>query len=381
MKKRKVAVIGTVGLPAKYIGFEILAAHLVENLGREWDFTVYCSGRQYKGAERDKTFKGAKLIYLPLQADGLQGLFYDLIGTMHAIFYADILMMMGVSASFMIPFVRLFTNKKIITSVDGYEWKSNKWGKPARIYRKVAEWIAIKCAHVNIANTESMQDAAALRQSNRDANTHETLKLAKETRYSFMDKPYAFKLCRIAPANNIEMILQSFVKTPQHQLVISGNWNKTEYGKMLRKTFAIFPNIHMLDPIYDQRELEMLRKNSFAYIHGNYPGGMDRGLLEAMFMGLPVVSLNTKDNLSTTEGKAIYFGSADELALIFNSTRIGDFAHTGSAMQETAQRRYTWKLVANKYEDLFVQVLQRRIADEADLHVQELAALSFDMGY
>ena len=40
---KKVAIIGTVGIPAKYGGFETLADNLVKNLSDEYQFTVYCS--------------------------------------------------------------------------------------------------------------------------------------------------------------------------------------------------------------------------------------------------------------------------------------------------------------------------------------------------
>jgi len=379
MKKKQIAVIGTVGLPAKYIGFETLAAHLVHNLGGEWDFTVYCSAKQFSKAERVKTHNGAKLIYLPLQADGIQGLFYDMIGIIHALFYADVLLILGVSSSFLIPFVRLFTNKKVITSVDGYTWKRDKYTKLAMLYRNMAEWIALTFSHVNIANKESMQDYTALRHTTRNLQAGD---LTTDTgKYPFMDRPYAFKHCRVAPENNIEMILESFVQTPQHQLVIAGNWNKTEYGKNLRKAYSIYPNIHILDPIYNPYELDMLRSNSFAYVHGNQPGGVDAALLEAMFMGLPVLSLDTQRNKITTEGKALYFSSADELAEMFNKTRIGDFQQVGSAMQETAHRRYTWQLIATKYEYLFMRMLQKPSAEAKYQRAEKLSALHFDMGY
>jgi len=379
MKKKQIAVIGTVGLPAKYIGFETLAAHLVQNLGSEWDFTVYCSAKQFSKAERVKTHNGAKLIYLPFQADGIQGVFYDMIGIMHALFYADVLLILGVSSSFLIPFVRLFTNKKVITSVDGYTWKRDKYNKLTMLYRNMAEWIALKFSHVNIANKESMQDYTALRYATRNLQVGELI--TETSKYAFMDRPYAFKHCRVAPENNIEMILESFVQTPQHQLVIAGNWNKTEYGKELRKAYSIFPNIHILDPIYNPYELDMLRANSFAYVHGNQPGGVDAALLEAMFMGLPVLSLDTQRNKITTEGKALYFSTADELARMFNQTRIGEFQQVGSAMQETAHRRYTWQLIATKYEYLFMRMLQKTSAETKYQRAEKLSTLHFDMGY
>ena len=38
--KKKIAIIGTVGLPAKFGGFETLAEHLVKQLGDQYDMTV-----------------------------------------------------------------------------------------------------------------------------------------------------------------------------------------------------------------------------------------------------------------------------------------------------------------------------------------------------
>jgi len=380
MKKKTIAIIGTAGLPAKYAGFETFAAHLVGNLGNEYDFSVYCSGKQYAKKDRVKTYEGAKLLYLPFQADGLQGLVYDVISIIHALFYADVLLILGVSSSFLIPFVRLFSNKKVITSVDGYEWKRNKYGKAALLYRMAAGWVALKCAHVNITNKESMQDYTALRYATNSLQPKASV--AENTKYNFMDRPYAFKLCNIVRENNIDMILQSFALAPQQQLVIAGNWNKTEYGKGLRKEYARCANIHMLDPIYDQAELDMLRSNSFAYIHGNHPGGIDAALLEAMFMGLPVLSLATNYNKITTENKALYFNSAIELADILNNTRIRDFQNIGLAMQETAQRRYTWQLVATKYQFLFKRILQgsKTVKAQAKL-ADQLSGLRVNIGY
>ena len=38
---QKLAIIGTVGLPAKYGGFETLAQQLVLQLNKQFDMTVY----------------------------------------------------------------------------------------------------------------------------------------------------------------------------------------------------------------------------------------------------------------------------------------------------------------------------------------------------
>ena len=69
MKKTKVGIIGTVGVPAKYGGFETLAQQLVLNLGQQLDLTVYSSSKSYSKAERVDTWEGAKIKYIPLKAN------------------------------------------------------------------------------------------------------------------------------------------------------------------------------------------------------------------------------------------------------------------------------------------------------------------------
>ena len=46
-EKKRVAIIGSVGIPANYGGFETLAEQLTIHLGAKLDITVYCSGKNY----------------------------------------------------------------------------------------------------------------------------------------------------------------------------------------------------------------------------------------------------------------------------------------------------------------------------------------------
>ena len=69
--KKKVGIIGTNGLPAKYGGFETLTNYLVRDLSNDFELTVYCS--KLNKNKQLKEFKGAKLVHLPLSANGMQG--------------------------------------------------------------------------------------------------------------------------------------------------------------------------------------------------------------------------------------------------------------------------------------------------------------------
>ena len=59
VSKKKVAIIGTNGLPDRYGGFETLTHYLVEYLGKDFDITVYCSKTPKE--KRLKEYNSAKL--------------------------------------------------------------------------------------------------------------------------------------------------------------------------------------------------------------------------------------------------------------------------------------------------------------------------------
>ena len=170
--------------------------------------------------------------------------------------------------------------------------------------------------------------------------------------------PYAFKVCRIEPENNVHEILKAFSQLPKHTIVIIGNWQNSAYGKSLRQQFSPYSNIIMLDPIYNQKTLDMIRGNALVYIHGHSAGGTNPSLVEAMFLELPVVAYGVSYNKTTTEGKAIYFRNASELKKIIETVKIKQLKSLSATMKEIASRRYTWKVIADKYNYYIKEVLQ-----------------------
>jgi len=361
---KKIAIIGTVGVPANYGGFETLTEHLIEDLGRHHEITVYCSGKKYGKAERQTTFLGAKLIYLPLEANGVQSIIYDSISIFHSLFYADVLLILGVAGAWLLPFVRLFTNKKIIISIDGIEWKRDKWNLLAKWYLFWAESMAVKYSHIDISDNEAIQDYTAARYGTLsriiEYGADHTMRVPRKKeaieKYSFLAKPYAFKVCRIEPENNVHLILEAFDKVEKLPLVLVGNWDKSEYGKKLKSKYLGHPNIEILDPIYDQKQLDMLRSNATLYIHGHSAGGTNPSLVEAMFLGLPILAYGVSYNRVTTENKALYFDSSQELIYHIENLYTVKLRQLGQIMHEIALRRYTWAHIAKKYQLLLDEV-------------------------
>jgi glycosyltransferase involved in cell wall biosynthesis len=381
---KKVAVIGTVGLPACYGGFETLTAYLVKHLHQEHELTVYCSGKKYPKAERRSHYESAKLVYLPFEANGVQSIIYDCISILHALFFADVLLILGVPGGILLPFVKWFTNKKIIISIDGIEWRRDKWNRYAKWFLRWSENLAVKYSHADISDNDAIQNYTARAYSTRSrvieyggdhARKQPITEVARE-KYPFLAQPYAFKVCRIEPENNVHLVLGAFAELPSYPFVLVGNWNNSAYGRQLRHEYGNFPNLHLLDPIYDQTQLDILRSNCYVYVHGHSAGGTNPSLVEAMSLGLPVLAFDVSFNKATTEHKAVYFTDKSELKKHINATRIGTWKVLGKEMQAIADRRYNWAVIARKYNYLINKVsIIERSGVKAGLHPQ-LSSLS-----
>ncbi|QBN17529.1 DUF1972 domain-containing protein [Flavobacterium nackdongense] len=365
MEKKKIAIIGTVGLPARYGGFETLADHLLTHLAEKYDFTVYCSKNKYTKEERIATYKGASLKYLPLDANGVQSIPYDTLSILHALWKNDVLLVLGVAGAWILPFVKFFTNKKIIISIDGIEWKRDKWPLLAKLYLWWAEKLAVKYSHIDISDNESIQDYTALRYETLsrviEYGADHTLEVKPEAndfiKYPFLKQEYAVKVCRIEPENNIHLVLNAFEKTSRMPLVLVGNWNNSVYGKELKEQYANATNLCLLDPIYNQREIDLIRGNASLNIHGHSAGGTNPSLVEAMYLGLPIIAFKVSYNRTTTENKAIYFSTSEELIDILNTISEDTLGNLRNEMKAIALRRYTWSTISQQYEFLIKEAL------------------------
>ena len=102
----KISIIGTVGIPAKYGGFETLTEHLTKYLNEKYEITVFCSAKSYE--EKLKNHNGAKLKYINLKANGIQSISYDIISIYKSLKFADTILILGVSGCIFLPLVKLF---------------------------------------------------------------------------------------------------------------------------------------------------------------------------------------------------------------------------------------------------------------------------------
>lgn len=355
----KIAIIGTVGVPANYGGFETLAENLVkyhDAAGIDDILTVYCSSKSYPAKE--PYYLSARLRYIPLKANGVQSILYDICSLFSAIWHRqNVILLLGVSGAVVLPLIRLLSSARIITNIDGIEWRREKWQGIAGKFLHFSEKMAVKFSHVVISDNgaiaEYVKDAYGL-----DSHViayggdHAvSVNSVSVMEYSLPDH-YAFSVCRIEPENNVHMVLEVFFELASHALVMVGNWKSSEYGRVLQNRYAATGNLFLLDPIYELGKLKTLRASSSFVIHGHSAGGTNPSLVEAMHFGKPVLAFDCNYNRSTTEGKALYFDGSEKLQQLLRSLDMMVLEKVGRDMLEVANRRYTWQIVAKQYFDL-----------------------------
>lgn len=355
----KLAIIGTVGVPAKYGGFETLAHQLVLHLRQQFQLTVYASKQSYSEEERTPEWEGAKVVYLPLKANGLQSIFYDMLSMLHALLFADVMLVLGVSGCLLLPFLKLFPWIKIIVNVDGLEWRRAKWNGLAKKFLVISEKIAVRFADEIITDNAAIQKyvldnyGITSRLIEYGADHAQPVPIGEKylEKYPFLKGKYAFKVCRIEPENNIHVVLEAFSKNNRLPLVIVGNWDHSEYGKSLRKEYGHLEHLHLLDPIFEPEELNTLRSNCTLYVHGHSAGGTNPSLVEAMYLARPILAFDVVYNRITTQQKALYFSEAADISRVLSALEQYDLAELSATMKRIADKMYLWSRIASLYAE------------------------------
>lgn len=353
----KISIIGTVGVPANYGGFETLAENLVRyhhSHGLSDELHVYCSAKAYP--IKTSRYLSASTHYIPLSANGFASIAYDAWSLLlAAIRGTDRVLLLGVSGAFFIPFLRL-TRTKIITNIDGIEWKRAKWNPLAQLFLRLSEMVAVRYSHEVIADNTAI--AEYVRSTYRRncyviayGGDHALQEPARP--YSCkLPARYAFALCRIEPENNVGLILRAFAKQSSIPLVFVGNWASNSYSKHLYASYLNNQNIYLLDPIYDLGVLRYLRERAVLYVHGHSAGGTNPSLVEMMHFGVPVAAYDCAFNRYTTDNRAWYFSSESQLLNILLQLDSPRAEENANAMRHLAQTRYTWDIIASSYFEL-----------------------------
>lgn len=364
MKKvKKIAILGTRGVPAAYGGFETFAEELGSRLVKKgYEVTVYC--RQENPGSNTSEYKGMKLIVLPaFQHKYLETISHCFYSSIHVLFQSfDVIYYCNAINSVFMLFPRLL-GKTVVMNVDGLEWKRAKWNKLGQKAYQVSEWIATLLANQIISDSKriSLYYKKKFNATTMLISYGATGKKIEggEDRlavYGLKKRGYLLYVSRLEPENNAHTFIEAYerVKTDMPLIIVGHAPYGAPYIDRLRATKD--SRIKFLGGVYGD-DYRILISHAYIYLHGNEVGGTNPALLEAMSVGNCVIANGVGFNREVVGNAGYWYKHKHPEDLQKKLEYLLSHADAVERVRPLAEKRirerYNWDGVAAQYDEFF----------------------------
>jgi glycosyltransferase involved in cell wall biosynthesis len=364
---RRIAILGTRGIPASHGGFETFAEHLALYLvARRWNVTVYCQAGRTRQASED-VWQGVRRIQVPTPFLGAKGtVVYDLRSTLHAVREGAPALVLGYNTAIFSALYRLRGVPNLI-NMDGIEWRREKWGALARSWLYLNERLGCLFANHLIADHPHIKAHLATRVAAEKisvipygADLVENAEAALLAPFGVKLGRYAVVIARPEPENSIFEIVSAFSRRRRGvHLVVLGKLEPQTHAYHRMVASAASDEVVFPGAIYAAPVVAALRYCARLYVHGHTVGGCNPSLVEALGAGNPVLAHDNPFNRWVAGPEACYFknteGCARQLdALLADDARLAAMA---AASRERFLQMFTWEDVLRDYERLLLETV------------------------
>lgn len=356
MNKRRqparIAIIGCVGIPNRYGGFESYAEQVSPALqARGLAVTVTCERARYID-DLSSRFKGVSRRFIRLPANGGFSPLHDLVAFLSVVRSVDVVLVLGVSGGLFFPLFRLLANVagcELLVNVDGVEWRRTKFGFLKRQFLYASDWLAQRFSHRVIYDNEALaqflrypKKSYCVTYSGDHAITQPTPSTTGHAVHADQ-AAYALTVCRIEPENNCELLIQGFLASSLSEYRFVGNWDASAYGQELRQRYADEPRLRLLNPVYDASPVFEMRSRCSHYLHGHGVGGTNPSLVEMLFFDCSILCFDCPFNRCTAGDAAAYFLTKNDLAKALDVS-----APVGLEQRKQLRQRYTVESIVDR---------------------------------
>jgi glycosyltransferase involved in cell wall biosynthesis len=361
MKKLKIGILGTRGIPNHYGGFEQFAEHLsLRLLQRGHDVSVYSSSLH---PYQDKEWNGVKIIHCKDWENkiGTAGQFiydWNCINDSRKREF-DILLHLGYTSDSVWHW-RWPKRSINMVNMDGLEWQRSKYNKPTQRFLRWAESLAARHADSLIADSPAIRDHLIANYNKIPVYIPYGAELFMNPdpsvieKYGLLPQHYFMLMARMEPENNIEMIIRGHLASNSlFPLLVIGNIDN-QFGRYITSKYND-PRIKYCGSIYDKNELDNLRYYSALYFHGHSVGGTNPSLIEAMACGCLVAAHDNRFNKAVLNGEAGYFSTdKDVQSFIEHHLSLTSLHHWKRTNMEKVRTVYNQDRIVDSYEKMML---------------------------
>ena len=265
---------------------------------------------------------------------------------------------------------------KVYVNPDGHEWKRAKWSAPVKMYWKLSERLMVKHSDLLICDSKNIEKyihesyekynpkttfIAYGAETGKSSLSDDDAKLLEWYRSnSLSKKEYYLVVGRFVPENNYETMISEFMKSKTNKnFALITNVSEKFLLELKRKTqFEKDGRIKFVGTVYDQELLMKIRENAYGYFHGHEVGGTNPSLLEALSSIDLNLLLDVGFNREVAEDSALYWNKDNNsLALLINKVDNmpeKEIAEYALKAKKRIAENYSWELICNLYENLFI---------------------------
>jgi glycosyltransferase involved in cell wall biosynthesis len=349
---KKIGILSVQGLPARYGAFEQTVDQIVRYAARDRPDLHFIVGSNKESASEPYDMENVTRLFFKRGAG---------IGVINYGLKAFVSMYLRGVRTFLImgyglaPFFWLFEllGCQLVCNVDGFEWRRAKWGRWARKYFKLCETFSVGSRAKLIYDSIGVARYYSIKHS-RTGHTlfYGTEPLPTESLPELEtmvgSTAYYVVVMRMEPENHILEIVRAFQLSKTHRRLILIGPSTPFFVRDVKPLIDgdTTGRIVWLGAIYDRPKLQALRAGAYAYIHGHSVGGTNPTLVEACWLGRPVIAYASIFNREVLGAAGTYFPDERGLTVILNDdSRV-------LPLPPRLDARYTWENVCHGYIQL-----------------------------
>ena len=361
--------LGLKGFPARF-GADRAAEAVIRRLSDRHEITVYCSSG-YTLA--DASLPGVHLIRIPnLPGKYTHMTSVDFLAAWHAVLYGNyqLIHLHNIEASFVLPLLKL--KYPVITTARGRITPGNKWGKMASALMRSMELPYVLWSDVatSVSRPHAEHFSATFHHPvtwipngvetspNIDDEAAQNLLLSHQAPAQGY---ILFAAGRIIPLKGIHLLLEAFRTIPgNHHLIVVGDLSHSPQYALELQSLAD-SRVTFIPFIPSPAILLGVVRRSCLFVFPSLFEGMSNMLLEVASIGTPILCSDISANTAVLPAQALLFssGSAEDLAvkLQWALAHSSAMQHSGLLIQAFVHEKYSWDVVANTYEQLYLKVI------------------------